>query len=136
MLLLRAEAGDDCEVGTSGRKACKNCSCGRAEAEALGEKAKLTPEMLENPVSACGNVSPGACVACSASCLSSPGPSHCCVERLCAFPTPNTLLVPLHSMQCSLGDAFRCAGCPYKGLPAFEAGKKIQLPRDMLVADV
>lgn len=60
----------------------------------------------------------------------------CCAERLCAFPTPNTLLVPLHSVQCSLGDAFRCAGCPYKGLPAFEAGKKIELPRDMLVADV
>lgn len=82
---------DDCEVG-AGRKACKNCSCGRAEAEAAGEKVVLTPEMLENPVSSCGN--------------------------------------------CSLGDAFRCAGCPYKGLPAFEPGKRIELSKDFLAADV
>lgn len=82
-------AADDCEVGASGRKACKNCSCGRAEAE--DKPVKLTQEMLDNPVSSCGN--------------------------------------------CSLGDAFRCAGCPYRGLPAFEAGKKIQLASDFLTAD-
>jgi hypothetical protein len=83
---------DDCEVGAGGaRKACKNCSCGRAEAEAKGEKVQLTQEMLDNPQSSCGN--------------------------------------------CSLGDAFRCAGCPYRGLPAFETGKPIQLPADFLTAD-
>lgn len=83
---------DDCEVGAGGaRKACKNCSCGRAEAEAKGEKVQLTKEMLDNPQSSCGN--------------------------------------------CSLGDAFRCAGCPYRGLPAFETGKPIQLPADFLTAD-
>jgi hypothetical protein len=49
---------DDCEIGAGGaRKACKNCSCGRAEAEAKGEKVQLTAEMLENPQSSCGNVS-------------------------------------------------------------------------------
>lgn len=82
---------DDCEVGQSGRKACKNCSCGRAEAEAAGVTAALTQDMLDNPQSACGN--------------------------------------------CGLGDAFRCAGCPYRGLPTFEAGKKIQLQADLLAAD-
>jgi hypothetical protein len=52
-----AADADDCELGPGGaRKACKNCSCGRAEAEAKGEKVTLTPEMLENPQSACGNV--------------------------------------------------------------------------------
>jgi hypothetical protein len=53
-----AAAGDDCEVGKAGRKACKNCTCGRAEAEAAGIKVQLTPDMLQNPgAGSCGNVS-------------------------------------------------------------------------------
>ena len=86
-----APATDDCEVGGGGggRKACDNCSCGRADG---GEVPKLTQEMIENPTSGCGS--------------------------------------------CSLGDAFRCGGCPYRGLPAFEMGKKIELPADFLLADM
>lgn len=37
--------------------------------------------------------------------------------------------------QCGLGDAFRCAGCPYRGLPSFAPGQKIELPADFLTAD-
>ncbi|GAQ84139.1 hypothetical protein KFL_001770250 [Klebsormidium nitens] len=84
---------DDC--GASGRKACKNCTCGRAEMEEADPKttvkAVLTSDLLENPQSACGS--------------------------------------------CGLGDAFRCSGCPYKGLPAFRLGEKISLPTSFLTAD-
>lgn len=80
----------DCEIGAS-KKACADCTCGRAEAEAAGIKAELTPDMLENPQSACGS--------------------------------------------CGMGDAFRCASCPYRGLPKFEMGQKIELPPDFLTAD-
>ena len=52
-----AGLADDCDVGKTGKKACKNCSCGRAEMEEQG--VKLTADMLENPQSACGNVSQG-----------------------------------------------------------------------------
>eukprot|EP00798_Chlamydomonas_sp_ICE-L_P032179 gene32179-16717_t len=65
-------AASDCATS---KKACKNCSCGRAEMEA----ADVAP--------------------------------------------------------CALGDAFRCAGCPYRGMPSFELGKKIELGSDLLIAD-
>eukprot|EP01025_Chloroclados_australasicus_P019045 TRINITY_DN20229_c0_g1_i1.p2 TRINITY_DN20229_c0_g1~~TRINITY_DN20229_c0_g1_i1.p2 ORF type:complete len:271 (+),score=30.78 TRINITY_DN20229_c0_g1_i1:63-815(+) len=73
---------------SSGRGACKNCICGRAEGKG---PTKLTKSMVENPQSGCGS--------------------------------------------CGLGDEFRCEGCPYKGLPKFEMGKKIELPPGFLVAD-
>ncbi|KAG6648597.1 anamorsin homolog isoform X1 [Carya illinoinensis] len=43
----------DCEVGST-RKACKNCTCGRAEAE---QKIQIKPtvEQINNPQSACGS---------------------------------------------------------------------------------
>ncbi|KAL5747609.1 hypothetical protein ACOSQ2_024906 [Xanthoceras sorbifolium] len=80
----------DCEVGST-RKACKNCICGRAEAEEKVQKLEPTMDQLNNPQSACGS--------------------------------------------CGLGDAFRCASCPYKGLPPFKLGEKVSLSADFLASD-
>ncbi|KAI5056572.1 hypothetical protein GOP47_0028390 [Adiantum capillus-veneris] len=56
---------DDCEVGKAGKKACKNCTCGRAEMESSG-KLSLTMDELENPPqSACGNCGLGDAFRCS-----------------------------------------------------------------------
>ncbi|KAH7887959.1 cytokine-induced anti-apoptosis inhibitor 1, Fe-S biogenesis-domain-containing protein [Phlebopus sp. FC_14] len=111
----RARPVPTCEPVTPGaprrKKACKNCSCGLAEIEAEeAEKGKIV--LLD----ADGAVEVGA------------GDDE--KERLVAAAKA----APKATSSCGscfLGDAFRCASCPYLGLPAFNPGEKVEIDLGM-----
>ncbi|KAF7983899.1 hypothetical protein HWV62_18264 [Athelia sp. TMB] len=92
--------------GPRRKKACKNCSCGLAELEA--EEAKQSKVVVLD-----GTIDGSA------------------VELTQAERLANAAkIAPKATSSCGscfLGDAFRCASCPYLGLPAFKPGEKVEI---------
>lgn len=83
------------------RKACKSCTCGLKELEeAEIQGVAERQEMVKLPGDELAEIDFTA--------MGSKNPVSSCGS-------------------CYLGDAFRCSGCPYLGMPAFKPGEKVQL---------
>ncbi|KAI0832320.1 DUF689-domain-containing protein [Trametes gibbosa] len=101
-----------CEPAVRGatrrKKACKNCTCGLAELEAE-ELAQSNVVMLDGAVDGqATEVSQSEKERMIAAAAAAPKATSSCGN-------------------CYLGDAFRCSSCPYRGLPAFKPGEKVEI---------
>lgn len=86
--------------GKKRRKACKDCTCGLAEKEAFGfgnEEQEPIKPKVQFSAKELAEID-----------FTVEGKTGGCGS-------------------CSLGDAFRCSGCPFLGLPAFKPGQAITL---------
>ncbi|RDB23186.1 Fe-S cluster assembly protein DRE2 [Hypsizygus marmoreus] len=101
-----------CEPVSAGtprrKKACKGCSCGLAELE---EEERRTG----NVVFLDGSIDGEAKVVAQ-------DEKERLIQAAKAAPKATS-----SCGSCFLGDAFRCAGCPYLGLPAFKPGEKVEI---------
>jgi hypothetical protein len=84
------------------RRACKDCTCGLAEKIAAEDSAKRSNADAQLKTLKLG------------------------VDDLAEVDF--TVQGKVGSCgNCSLGDAFRCDGCPYIGMPAFKPGEEVRL---------
>jgi hypothetical protein len=102
----------DCDVKRT-RRACKNCTCGLREI-LLDEKE--ADDLVEAGFAAQPNAT-------------APAPSTNGTAAAKKTPAVRKITSGVTSScgNCYLGDAFRCGGCPYLGMPAFEPGQAVKI---------
>lgn len=96
-LVAAGAGGEDCSTT---KKACTNCVCGRGGAEAEATATDAKSKLLQMGAA---QQEGGRLVVDTGKLASSAGGCN----------------------SCALGDAFRCKGCPSRGLPAYSVGEKI-----------
>lgn len=102
---------EGCDVKRT-RKACKDCTCGLAEV--------LLDEQEGDDLEAAG-FAPKA-----------KGPvTYEVVDGQMKAVRKIKAKVTSSCGNCYLGDAFRCGGCPYLGMPAFQPGEKVKINAGM-----
>lgn len=104
--LEKKVVSEDCRIGR--RKPCKSCGCGWAdeEEEKKKEERKKKASAEQKPVVS--------------------------LQTLEARPQQPELSFKSACGSCSLGDAFRCGGCPFMGLPPFKPGERVAVAQKLL----
>ncbi|KAI9448129.1 cytokine-induced anti-apoptosis inhibitor 1, Fe-S biogenesis-domain-containing protein [Lactarius indigo] len=110
----RPAACEPVKGGGRRKKACKGCTCGLAEEEEAELRSSLAKVVLldGSEDGATSEVAPSEKERLSKAAKAAPKATSSCGS-------------------CFLGDAFRCASCPYMGLPAFNPGEKVEIDLGM-----
>ncbi|KAH9179797.1 cytokine-induced anti-apoptosis inhibitor 1, Fe-S biogenesis-domain-containing protein [Lactarius sanguifluus] len=110
----RPTACEPVKGGARRRKACKGCTCGLAEEEEAELRSSLAKVVLldGSEDGATSEVARSEKERLSKAAKAAPKATSSCGS-------------------CFLGDAFRCASCPYMGLPAFNPGEKVEIDLGM-----
>lgn len=111
-----AFTAEACKPNTKRRRACKDCSCGlaqRLEAEDRATRAAADANLAKLKLDESPAAKPNGSAMLQADDLAE---------------VDFTVQGKVGSCgNCALGDAFRCDGCPYIGMPAFKPGEQVRL---------
>ncbi|KAL1891569.1 electron carrier [Ceratocystis pirilliformis] len=109
------------------RRACKDCTCGLAERIEAEDAARRSAADATLATLSFTNQPPP--VPAKVSLPSAPAPAMLVAGDLAEvdFTVPGKTG---SCGNCALGDAFRCDGCPYIGMPAFKPGEEVRLLRN------
>lgn len=116
MMVTDTSTAEACKPNTKRRRACKDCSCGLAQR--LEAEDKATRAAADANLAKLKLADPSAAKPASSAMLQADDLAE----------VDFTVQGKVGSCgNCALGDAFRCDGCPYIGLPAFKPGEEVRL---------
>lgn len=101
------------------RRACKDCTCGLAQKLEAEDRAKRVA--ADRALTSMNGISGGDSTATTNNTSAKLGAND--LSEI-DFTVPGKVG---SCGNCALGDAFRCDGCPYIGLPAFKPGEQVML---------
>jgi hypothetical protein len=130
--------GDRTQVGAKQRKVAETSSpstAGASDAMVDDDSFLDEDEAAFRPTTSASDCAPGASKRACANCTCGLAEEQAGEARKLTLDMLENPGVDSSCGSCALGDAVRCPGCPYRGLPPFTPGERIVLPDNFVMDD-